>query len=116
MIGNTFNPQGIGATQPAPVQAPTLDYSFTMDQDSYRVLVNIPAMYHNFIINLGIKLASEQSLINKYIKDFTPEVVAEIKTVASPTTGGVGVNGSLATASGSSQPTPNKAVAGFQNW
>ena len=110
-MNNVFN-QSVG--QPtAPVQAPTLDYSFTMDQDSYNVLVNIPAMYHNFIINLGIKLASEQSLINKYIKDFTPEVTTESKTVASPTTGGVG-SGSV----GVSQPAqvPNKAAAGFQNW
>lgn len=113
MMGNTFT----GAPVAQPTQAPTLDYSFTMDQDSYNILVNVPAMYHNFIINLGIKLASEQSLINKYIKDFTPEVAAESKTVASPATGGLaGVGGINAVGVSQPAPVPNKAANGFQNW
>lgn len=50
-------------------------FKFRMDNDTYKILGNLPEMYRNFIINFGIKLASEQEIYQNYLTNFMQEVV-----------------------------------------
>ena len=43
------------------------DKTFTMDERAKNLLTDIPEMYHNFLINYGIKLVAETELYEFYL-------------------------------------------------
>lgn len=52
-----------------------MNYKFRMDNDTYKILGSLPEMYRNFIINFGIKLASEQEIYQYYLTNFMQDEV-----------------------------------------
>lgn len=97
-----------------PIQSPVNQFNvaqFTMDTDTLMLLRSIPGQYTDFVINFGIKLAFEQSLIKNYVTSFKTET-NDNGVVVPSNTGNVGsqeVNKTNSTMS------PNPVVSGFGN-
>lgn len=92
-------------------QQPGNNYMFDMDAETYNILTNTPEIYRNFIINYGIKLASESPLFHQYISINKTEVNEKISLPEK----NINTNKSQNQPSTSSQPLP-AAAGGFSAW
>ncbi len=88
-----------------------MHFRFRMDNDTYKILGSLPEMYRNFIINYGIKLASEQEIYQNYLTNFMQEVVDESGVVTQKP------KQTKSTTTSNSQPTAAPVAAGgFNTW